>query len=367
LRPLTRVHAILIILVVFAGFAPVTAAAQQHASQPTGEPDYAIQLIYAVPRNGVDRNLDNDGTIENLVASAQEWLKGETGGRSLNVVGGAESPTIEFFELSRTEQELENLPDEEISYQIEYEARAEGYDAPGVINAIFFEGTEPDGMTCGAAPSPDDAPANSATLFLQSDCQVFPFADPGDPADFWELTFMHEIFHELGAVLDCAPNADAGHVDDPHDLMYGGETDWDYPVRLDVDHDDYYGTGRNACYDTARSPYLIPNEAETEPFPTAFQDLETGSCALSADPQDTAPANAEVWMINISENPVDIYWQGGDSASDRELIDTIDPWSGIVYTSVPGDTFFLYGDDGTCLGSFVFPDFIDIGVVWISP
>jgi hypothetical protein len=34
---------------------------------------------------------------------------------------------------------------------------------------------------------------------------------------------------------------------------------------------------------------------------------------------------------------------------------------------VPGDTFFLYGDDGTCLGSFVFPDFIDIGVVWISP
>lgn len=64
---------------------------------------------------------------------------------------------------------------------------------------------------------------------------------------------------------------------------------------------------------------------------------------------------------------MNIYWQGGSSASDRELIDTIDPWSGIVYTSVPGDTFFLYGDDGTCLGSFVFPDFIDIGVVWISP
>jgi len=280
---LTYFHAALIVVVVVACFAPVVTA-QQRGSQPAEEPDYAIQLIYAVPKDGIDRNLDNDGTIVNIVASAQEWLKGETGGRSLNLVGGEESPTIEFFELSRTEQELENLPDDEISYQIEYEARAEGFDKPGVINVIFLEGTEPDRMTCGAAPSPDTAPANSATLFLQSDCQEFPFAGPGEEAGFWEMIFMHEIFHALGAVLDCAPNADAGHVDDPRDLMYGGETDWDYPVRLDIDHDDYYGTGRSACYDTARSPYLIPNEATTEPFPTAFHDLETGSCALSADP-----------------------------------------------------------------------------------
>ena len=366
MRLLTYFHSALIAVVVVACFAPVVAA-QQRGSQPAEEPDYAIQLIYAVPKDGIDRNLDNDGTIANLVASAQEWLKRESGGRSLNLVGGEESPTIEFFELSRTEQELENLPDDEISYQIEYEARAEGFDNPGVINVIFLEGTEPDRMTCGAAPSPDTAPANSATLFLQSDCQEFPFAGPGEEAGFWEMTFMHEIFHALGAVLDCAPNADAGHVDDPRDLMYGGETDWDYPVRLDIDHDDYYGTGRSACYDTARSPYLIPNEATTEPFPTAFHDLETGSCALSADPQSSAPADAEVWMINISDDPVDIYWQGGASAADRELVDTIDPWSGIVYTSVPGDTFFLYDDDGTCLGTFVFPDFTDIGVVWISP
>src|SRR4051794_36119366 len=137
MRLFPRLHAILIVLVVFAGFTPV-AVAQERVSQPAVEPEYAIQLIYAVPRNGVDRNLDNDGTILNLVAAAQEWLKGETGGRSLNLVGGEASPTIEFFELSRTEQELENLPDEEISYQIEYEARAEGFNTPGVINAIFF-------------------------------------------------------------------------------------------------------------------------------------------------------------------------------------------------------------------------------------
>jgi hypothetical protein len=350
------------VLLVLALLGPLST--QGARAQDAGEPTYAIQLIYAVPKDGIDRNLDNDGTILNIVQSAQAWLKEQTDGRILNLAGGEDDPTIEFLELSRTEEELLSLPDEEISYQIEYEARAAGFNEPGVINAIFFEGTEPDGLTCGAAPSPEAAPANSATLFLQSDCQDFPFAGPGDEAGFWELTFMHEIFHALGAVPDCAPNDDDGHVDDPRDLMYGGDQDWSYPVQLDIDHDDYYGTGRNACYDTARSPYLIPNIANTEPYPTAFRDLPVESCALDPDPPTSDRTDSEVWIVNLSPDPVEIYWRGN---GDDELVDTIDAWSGVIYASVPGDAFFLYAEDGSCRGAFLFPDFIDIGVAWIVP
>ena len=143
-------------------------------AQDAEELPYAIQLIYAVPKDGIDRNFDNDGTIVNIVQSAQAWLKEQTGGRILNLVGGEDDPTIEFLELSRTEEELLALPDEEISYQIEYEARADGFNQPGIINAIFFEGTEPDGLTCGAAPSPEAAPAHLGGRRVAADGHLQP-------------------------------------------------------------------------------------------------------------------------------------------------------------------------------------------------
>ena len=78
---------------------------------------------------------------------------------------------------------------------------------------------------------------------------------------------LHEIFHALDAVSPCAPNylmqsrdLRKGHVvDDPNDLMYGGN-ELGVMIELDKDRDDYFGHGVAGCPDVADSPFLEPEK-----------------------------------------------------------------------------------------------------------
>jgi hypothetical protein len=359
------VRGLLLLAIILAACVPGSGALAQSSNQDD-EIEYAVQLVYAIPQDGEDRELDLDGTIHGTVESAQDWLDEETDGRRVNMVVDEDGiPTIERLELTRTDEELSNTIDSDASYQIEYEARAAGFNEPGILYAIYYEGVGESREVCGATPSPEFGPGNSFTLFLHSGCEQFSFVGADEDADFWELTFMHELFHALGAVERCAPNGEDGHINDPSDLMFGEAEPWDYPVHLDVDRDDYYGHGRSACYDIARSPYLTPNGDDPEPFPTPFTDVAMAGCQREADVPTSDRPDSEVWIFNLQEDPVDVEWLGPDG--DTENIGTIDGWSGMILTSVPGDAIQVVDEKGDCLGGFEMPDFLDIGVVWVYP
>ncbi len=367
IQPLRWVRGLLLLAVILSAWAPANGAlAQSSDDENDDDLEYAVQLVYAIPEDGEDRDLDRDGTILDSVESAQRWLEGETDGRRLNLVTDEDGvPTIEFLELTRTDEELSTTIDSDASYQIEYEARAAGFNEPGIIYGIYYEGVGESREVCGATPSPEYGPGNSFTLFLHSGCETFSFVGEDEDADFWELTFLHELFHALGAVERCAPNDDNGHVDEPNDLMFGEPEPWQYPVKLDVDHDDYYGHGRSACYDIARSPYLTPNGEDPEPYPTPFTDLEVDACQREADGPTSNRPDSEVWIFNLQPDPVEVEWLSMDG--ETEAIGAIDGWSGMILTSVPGDAIQFVDEDGDCLGGFEMPDFLDIGVVWVMP
>jgi hypothetical protein len=351
------------LIAVLAGLVPVPAQVQ---AQDVDNVDFAVQLIYAVPLDGEDRGLDRDGTILGSVESAQQWLEDQTGGRRLNLVTDRRGrPSVEFLPLTRTEVELNEWPASHASYQIEYEARAAGFNAPGIINAIYYEGASVGDDACGETPWPALTPGNSFTLFIAGACAEFPFLGEDDEADWWELTFMHEFFHAIGAVDSCAPNDDEGHTDELNDLMYGGTEMWEFPVLLDVGNDDYYGHGRNACYDSERSPYLVPHGDIVEPYPTPFVDVPINACTMESGVTTDQNELSEVWIANLRAEPIEIIWF--DGAGESESLGMIDGWGGGVFTSLPGDVLHVLDERGDCIGSYEMPDFIEIGAVWVMP
>jgi hypothetical protein len=88
----------------------------------------------------------------------------------------------------------------------------------------------------------------------------------------FHISLLHEIFHALGAVPDCAPDRMRGasepmglprHVNvNPNDLMYAPSTPspdspiWT-PTEIDAKRRNYFGHGRPDCLDVAKSPFLV--------------------------------------------------------------------------------------------------------------
>ena len=76
---------------------------------------------------------------------------------------------------------------------------------------------------------------------------------------------VHELFHTMGAVPECAPNEGQGRhvIDDATDVMWAraGNVGWDL-TEIDVGRDDYYLHGNPGCLDIADSPlWMDPPEA----------------------------------------------------------------------------------------------------------
>ena len=87
---------------------------------------------------------------------------------------------------------------------------------------------------------------------------------------------IHEVFHNLGVVPDCAPHQiEAGHVsDDPRDIMVtslsaqlANYRDPSFLPLLDVGRDDYYGHTNRGCLDLANSTFLESTTRGAVPAP----------------------------------------------------------------------------------------------------
>lgn len=221
-----------------------------------------VHLMYVLPSDGLDRNLDTNGTIETSFGADEKWLGAQSGGRSfrLDTYGG--KPDISFLRLSRTDADVQS----EGAFAreaIEGALKGAGFDKADTLYVVYYDGGST--YACGSGAYPPTIEGNTAVLFLQGtpldgaiQCGSNQFAADVNSPGFWEFVAVHELMHTLGAVPDCAPNETmSGHISGPaNDLMYEGEEETDLPKALDPGRDDYYGYDNAGCLDIEDSPYL---------------------------------------------------------------------------------------------------------------
>ena len=227
--------------------------------------------MYAVPADGEDRHLDDNGTIEGSVSSSQLWLARETGGKAFRMDTYQGALDITFARLSKTGSELA-ARDRFVREGIEEQLRAMGFTAQNKIYAVYYDGLHM--HACADAFWPPALQGNVVATYLRGGpnfarpCSTNRFAAANEAPAYWEYVMVHEVVHGLGFAAACAPHHHrAGHVTAPNDdLMWAGDTGfWTFPAKLDVGKDDHYGHGRADCPDLAHSPYLTVNAFPSKP------------------------------------------------------------------------------------------------------
>jgi len=224
-----------------------------------------VHVVYVLPSDGIDRQLDTDGTLGNTVGSWQTWLSGQTGGRVLRLDTYQGALDITFVQLARSNATM-------MSYgafvrdTIERDLTAAGLVVSTKIYAVYYDGGST--FACGGGAWPPALPGRVGALYLQgtppgaTPCNMNPFAtSPTSAAGYVEFAMIHELMHTLGFVSSAAPHfTAAGHVSDsPTDLMYAGSLPWT-PSTLDVGQDDYYRPGGlpSGVLNLATNAYLTP-------------------------------------------------------------------------------------------------------------
>jgi hypothetical protein len=217
-------------------------------------------MMYVIPSDGTDQQLDTLGKIEGSVRSWGKWFVTQTGGKEmrLDTYGGGHLD-VSFLKLVRTDAQM-NAVGGNVRDRLEYQLLASGFDSVDKIYVIYYGGT---GDVCGRGAWPPTRPGHVAAMYLLSpSCPKLDLGGENDAPRYWEFLSAHEVMHPLGLAAPCAPHlSENGHVSDsPQDLMYSGGQAW-APSTLDVNHDDYFGAANAACPDLASSAFLEPPPA----------------------------------------------------------------------------------------------------------
>src|SRR4051812_8943483 len=100
---MTRMSAVALV----AGLVLAAAAPNAGAALPRSTGDRAddvagrqIHALYVLPSDGVDRQLDTDGTIDASVANFRAWLTSETAGKELRADTFGTQLDVTFFRLA---------------------------------------------------------------------------------------------------------------------------------------------------------------------------------------------------------------------------------------------------------------------------
>lgn len=208
-----------------------------------------IHVMYVVPSDGEDRQLDIDGTLARSLASLHTWFSQRSNGLALRFDTFAGNIDLTFHRLLRSNAELTAFGAFVVN-QIEQELRTAGRVRPGKLYAVYYDG----GSThaCGGSAWPPRVQGQVAAMYLRGapngvQCGAQSFVTSAtDFPKYWEFAMLHDILHTLGIVADVAPNhtvAYPGHVPNRNDLMYGGSGSWiiDATTVIDVGGDDYFG------------------------------------------------------------------------------------------------------------------------------
>jgi hypothetical protein len=67
---------------------------------------YQVKIMYVVPADGVDRQLDISGTLARSAEAWERWFQQQSGGQRLRLDTFNGQPDIAFFRLSRTDAQI---------------------------------------------------------------------------------------------------------------------------------------------------------------------------------------------------------------------------------------------------------------------
>ena len=259
-RLLLRAAVLVFIALLFHGFHDQAAAQRTIVDQPDDSSSPQIHVMYVLPSDGTDEQLDTNGTITTSVGAFKKWFAEQSGGRRLRLDTFQGALDITFFRLSRSDAVISGTGPF-VRNHIENELVAAGFDRPNKIYAVYYGGGST--FACGDGAWPPMLPGNVAALYLKGTppeaipCADNPFASDEDTPGYLEFAMLHEILHTMGFVAICAPNHTlGGHVSDsPSDLMYAGPETW-RPSILDINQDDYFDHSNSGCPDLSNSAFL---------------------------------------------------------------------------------------------------------------
>ena len=246
-----------------AGSAPAAnqALPRTTADRPDDVRGPQIHFVYAVPADGVDRELDTNGAIARSVQLFLRWLELEAGGPTLRVDTAGGELDVTFVRLEQTDAQLAARgPFVRDGIEAELRQRSLLSSRRDRLYGVYYDGTST--FSCGGAGLPSLGPVTAMYLRgLPNGSTPCPITGIGAGLGYWEFAMLHDLVHALGFVQPCAPHYTlAGHTGDlAYDLMWAGEGGWQLPPTLDPGRDDYYGHGRSDCADLARSEYLTSN------------------------------------------------------------------------------------------------------------
>ena len=243
------------------------ALARSAVDRPDSSTQPQVHLMYVLPSDGPDEQLDTNGRIGTSAGAWNGWLSQQTGGRRLRIDAFEGLPDIGFHRMSRTDAQL-RATGAFIRDEIERELRAAGLVREHKVYAVYYGGSS--SVSCGAGAWPPALVGNVAAMYLKGEppgappCVTNVLGSSLETPGYLEFGMLHEIFHTLGFVAACAPHHHlAGHVSDSrNDLMWAGNDFWQLPPRLDIGRDDYYGHGRGGCADFMASRFLAPGDSE---------------------------------------------------------------------------------------------------------
>ena len=225
--------------------------------RPDVNDDHQVHFIYAILKNGKDKEWDVNGYIEkNALKVNKNFLKWSAENKKSNGIGqkfkydfsNDGKLDVSFVRLNLTRKEIDK-PDypNNIIYR---ELFRQGFNNPKKVYAIFSGFKTKHGNSHGGEGGP---------LFTI----LYGPAIKSYGSKNMEIIILHELFHTQGAAYDCGKRTyDGTHVKGS-DVLGKNKT----TTTIDGKNDTYYKHGIEGCPDLSDSVFLTPtSESPWDPY-----------------------------------------------------------------------------------------------------
>ena len=210
--------------------------------------DHQVHFIYAILKNGQDKEWDVNGYIEKLALKVNEnFLKWSSQNKKSNGIGQKfkydflknGKLDVSFARLDLTRKQIDE-PDHPNGL-IYKELFKQGFNNPKKVYAIISGFNSKHGNSDGGEGGP---------LFtILYGPAIKSYGSKG-----MEIVILHELFHTQGAAYDCGKRTYRGAHVKGSDVLGSG----DVTTKIDSKNDTYYKHGIEGCPDLADSIFLTP-------------------------------------------------------------------------------------------------------------
>ncbi|MDC1039684.1 hypothetical protein OAQ36_03415 [Candidatus Pelagibacter sp.] len=225
--------------------------------RPDTNDDHQVHFIYAILKNGKDKEWDINGYIEKYALKVNKnFLKWSAKNKKSNGIGQKfkydfskdGKIDVSFARLNLTRKEIDK-PDHPngIVYR---ELFRQGFNNPKKVYAIFSGFKSKHGNSDGGEGGP------LFTILYGPAIKSYGSKD-------MEIVILHELFHTQGAAYDCGKRTYRGAHLKGSDVLSSGNVS----TKIDSKNDTYYRHGIEGCPDLADSVFLKPtSENSWDPY-----------------------------------------------------------------------------------------------------